>query len=115
MVPPCFEGAESISDLGLPQFQPLEGFCASVVFSISSDFLLAIHFFLVYQKKRVSQIVSCILPSSGHKRRRLAVLPDFFSGPALIDRFSFAQFSSSLSFSACRRGPSPVRVGASVA
>ena len=51
MVPPCFEGAESISDLGLPQFQPLEGFCASVVLSTSSDFLLAIHFFWFTKKK----------------------------------------------------------------
>ena len=53
MVTPCFEGAESISDLGLSQFQPFRGFLGFGVFLGLLSFFLAIPF-LVNQKKNLS-------------------------------------------------------------
>ena len=67
MVPPCFEGAESICDLGLPRFEPLRGFLG---FIVSLDLFIVFvrffffsvdHFFFIFGPRIVKKTPKVIL------------------------------------------------------
>ena len=53
----------------------------------------------VLRVHRVHRVLGVVLPSSCHKQRRSAFLPETISGPSLINRFFYSRFSSSLGFS----------------
>ena len=78
MVPPCFEGAESISDLGLPQFQLFRGFPGFGVFlDLLNIFWMFLFFWLTETKgshvpKRECYVCNeAINPNDPTVRRRL--------------------------------------------